>query len=335
MTSWVGVELRHLAALAAVAQEESFRGAADRLGYVQSAVSQRISQLELAVGARLVERSRGHKEVRLTEAGKALLRHAERIETHLDAAQVELRGLVEDTRPVALRIGARSGLASRLLPTGLAYLAREAPEIGVELREAHHDTELFAAVDRGELHAAIAELPLAPGPYRWRKLLTDPLVALLPRQSPLRFSSRIPNLAELAANPFIVDSSWRMFELIEAECAAAGLRIEPRYTVMSAGAAQSLVAADLGIAIAPSLDVDLYHPSTAAIDVSSLLPSRTLVCCWSAERSQSPELELFLDAMALAAAPYNLPGEQQLFPPPGAPQRKLPHRALSPVGSLA
>ena len=87
VSEWVGVELRHLAAFAAVAEEQSFRGAADRLGYVQSAVSQRISQLELAVGVRLVERSRGHKEVHLTEAGQALLRHAERIETHLEAAR--------------------------------------------------------------------------------------------------------------------------------------------------------------------------------------------------------------------------------------------------------
>ncbi len=329
VSEWVGVELRHLAAFTAVAEEQSFRGAADRLGYVQSAVSQRISQLELAVGVRLVERSRGHKEVHLTEAGQALLRHAERIETHLEAARLELLGLNENTRPADLRIGARGGLASRLVPAGLAHLFQQEPEIGVELREAQLDGDLFDAVDRGELDAALAELPLDPGPYHSRKLFTDPLVALVPRRSPLRLFTKPPTLAELIAHPFIVDSSWRMFDLVEAECATSGLRIERRYTVTSALAAQSLVAADLGIAIAPRLDVDFTHPNTAGIDISSLLPSRTVVCFWSADRAPSPELDRFLEAMAVVATPYGRPTEQPQLPTTYPKRPPVP--ILSPV----
>ena len=76
---WLGVEVRHLAALRAVAQEGSFGGAALALGYTQSAVSQQIATLERAVGERLVERPGGPRRVSLTEAGVVLLRHAERI----------------------------------------------------------------------------------------------------------------------------------------------------------------------------------------------------------------------------------------------------------------
>src|SRR5207244_10318523 len=78
----LGVELRHLAALEAVARTRSFGGAARELGYTQSAVSQQIAQLEKLVGQRLVERPGGPRRVDLPEAGRLPLRHADSIVAH-------------------------------------------------------------------------------------------------------------------------------------------------------------------------------------------------------------------------------------------------------------
>src|ERR1700742_397259 len=102
---WFGVELRHLAALAAISREGSFRGAADSLGYVQSAVSQQVANLERIVGTRLVERFRGSKEIRLTPEGAILVAHAEQILARLHAARADLEAHAKEDDEESLRIG--------------------------------------------------------------------------------------------------------------------------------------------------------------------------------------------------------------------------------------
>src|SRR3954471_19063549 len=59
LDQWLGVELRHFAALQAIAEEGTFGRAAQRLGYTQSAISQQIATLEKIVGEQLLERPGG------------------------------------------------------------------------------------------------------------------------------------------------------------------------------------------------------------------------------------------------------------------------------------
>src|SRR5687767_6833676 len=101
---WLGVELRHLAALQAIAEEGSFGRAAQRLGYTQSAVSQQLATLERIVGERLVERPGGPRPVSLTAAGELLVRHAEAIVARLEAAQADFEALAAGEAG-ALRVG--------------------------------------------------------------------------------------------------------------------------------------------------------------------------------------------------------------------------------------
>jgi len=303
METWLGVEFRHLAALAAVSETRSFRGAADELGYVQSAVSQQLARLEKLVGARLVERSRGHAQVELTEAGETLLDHAESILSQLSAAQSDLRALREGTGKT-LRVGVIQCLAAYLLPRVLALCASRFPNMRIEVREGLSDLDLFAEVESGELDAAFAELPLEHGPFDSRELMVDPLQLLVQSDSPLARRTATPSLREIAAQPLVANTTWRMNELVEAEMRVAGGQPERSFSASTNAAVQALVGAGLGVAIMPRLAIDPDDPTTEAIDLNGILQPRTLVLYWLRDRHGSEALEAFLDtARSVCAVP--------------------------------
>ena len=97
LMSFDDVEFRHLKALRAVAEEGSFVGAADVLGFSQAAISQQIAGLEKAVGQSLFDRPGGPKPVTLTPAGRLLLTHADAMVDRLTVAERELSDLATGT----------------------------------------------------------------------------------------------------------------------------------------------------------------------------------------------------------------------------------------------
>lgn len=88
--TWQGLELRHLMALRAVAEERSFSAAALRLGYTQSAISNQVRDLERCVGVRLFERKRGSRNIHPTRQGRVLYRYAVAILEHVEHAAAAL-----------------------------------------------------------------------------------------------------------------------------------------------------------------------------------------------------------------------------------------------------
>src|SRR5690242_16001340 len=95
------MELRHLYALLAVADELHFGRAAARVGITQPALSQQIAQLEGLVGSKLCERT---PRVALTPAGKVLTDHARRIIAMVADAESEVRSLGNQARQ-RIRLG--------------------------------------------------------------------------------------------------------------------------------------------------------------------------------------------------------------------------------------
>jgi DNA-binding transcriptional LysR family regulator len=292
-----GIEIRHLAALQAVAEERSFRRAAARLGYVQSAISEQIAALERIVGQRLVERSRGAGPVALTQAGEVLLSHAKAISARLKAAEADL-GALTDGSAGSLRLGIYQSVGARIVPRLLPRYARDWPNVHVLPREAPTDAGLFELVERGELELSFADLPLHPGPFESIDLLTDPYVLLVAAGSPLARAGRPVGLDDLAELPLIGHWTCRVLPRVEAELRAQG--VEPTFVFRSdiTATVQALVGAGVGSAIVPRLTVDERDEAVAVVELAQGMPvhPRVIALFWHRNRYRSPAAIGFVDA---------------------------------------
>jgi molybdate transport repressor ModE-like protein len=290
---WLGVELRHLAALQAIAEEGSFGRAAERLGYTQSAVSQQIAALERIVGQRLLERPGGPRPVSLTEAGELLVRHAAGIVARLHAAHADLTALAEGSAGT-LRVGTYQSVGAKVLPRLLREFVQSWPSVQIQLTEAADDGYLLDQVERGELDVCFVMLPLEEGPFEALELMHDPYVLVVPAGSPLARRKRPPSLREVAGLPLIGFRQCRSLHAVETRFATAGL--EPRIVFRSDdnGTIQGLVAAGVGTALVPLLSVEPEDEAVAVLPLADV-PPRLIGIAWHRDRYRSPAAQAFVE----------------------------------------
>jgi DNA-binding transcriptional LysR family regulator len=288
---WLGVELRHFAALEAVARTRSFGRAARELGYTQSAVSQQIAQLERIVGQRLFHRPGGPRRVEPTEAGLLLLGHADAIVARLDAARADMAALAEGSAGT-LRVGIYQSVGARLLPALVRRFREQWPRVGVRVREESAAADLLRLLEHGELDLTFADLPLREGPFEWAEVLHDPYVLLVSARSELAKLDSAPSLREVAKLPLI---GRRTTEEPERFLAGRVPELNVVFRTDDNGTLGALVAEDLGAAIEPQLVVDPRDEAVRLLPFGSRIPPRTLVLAWHRDRYRSQAAEAFVE----------------------------------------
>ncbi|ADU39326.1 LysR substrate-binding domain-containing protein [Variovorax paradoxus] len=181
------VQLRHLRAFVAVAQERHLARAAARLALSQPAVSKTLSELEAIVGTRLVDRSQaGRRGVQgLTPAGEQLLAHALRVLEALDAS-AEAVAPTAGGRIERLRIGALPSVAPALLPSALARLRDHWPAAQIAVKSAANAV-LLDELRAGELDLVVGRMsdPRLMAGLSFELLYTEPLVFAVRAGHPL------------------------------------------------------------------------------------------------------------------------------------------------------
>jgi DNA-binding transcriptional LysR family regulator len=298
--SWLGVELRHLAALEAVAREGTFGRAAVSLGYTQSAISQQIQTLERLVGERLLERPGGPRAVSLTEAGALLLRHAESIIARLHAAQADMAALSQG-QGGALRIGTFQSVGAKVLPAVMRRFLADWPHVELQLTESASDEDLLRLVERGELELCFAMLPTPDGPFASQELLRDPYVLLVPAEHGLGGDERT-SIAGLGDLTLIGNRACRSTGLAEAELVQRGVGVDVAFRSDDNGTVQGLVGAGFGAALVPLLAVDPNDERVSVLEIEPAIPQRRIALAWHRDRHRSPAARAFAELAAEVCA---------------------------------
>jgi DNA-binding transcriptional LysR family regulator len=218
------------------------------------AASKRISDLEDAVGAELLERhSRG---VTLTLAGQALHRHAQRILADVDHLAADLSDHASGIVGV-VRLVANTSAVTQFLPADLAGFVAAHAGIRIEMDESDSRDAVLAVVDgRADLGIFAERTPslgLQTLPYRRDRLvLVVPAAHLLASRgdaAPLPF-------AEVADLDFVsLPKETSLAQRLAAESAGIGRRLRVRIQVRSFDAMCQMVAAGLGVAVLPEAAV--------------------------------------------------------------------------------
>src|SRR5919112_455952 len=216
------LDVRRMRVLREVAARGSFSAAAESLSFTQSAVSQQVAALEREAGAVLVERSA--RGVRLTDAGEAVVRHAEGILARLAEAESELEAIA-GLRGGRLRLAAFESAAATIMPVAIAQFAKAHPAVELSMGLLEPE-EAVAALRGGDIDLAIT---FGAGKPEDREgdgvvhhhLLEDPMYLVLSKEHPLAHKRGI-RLADLASEPWIggaphcggkplISAGWRPF----------------------------------------------------------------------------------------------------------------------------
>ncbi|MFF4396635.1 LysR family transcriptional regulator [Streptomyces sp. NPDC001480] len=292
-TAWLRVFLE-------VARSGSFTVAARTLGWTQSAVSRQVASLEAALGGTALF-DRLPRGVRLTEAGRALVPHAEAVTESLLGAARELTAL----REVAggrLRFGAFPTADAALVPHTLAAFRARHPHVRVS-REEGLTPALLDRLATGHLDLAIVSttgrVPLDA--YELHHLLDESLYVAVPAGHPLAGAGEVR--LDLLADADWVSGGPRPEGTLLDAALRRGFRPRVAHVVAEWTAKQGYVAAGLGVALVPALAAESVRPDVALLRVlDEGAPARAVYAAAARGRALAPAARAFLTALREAAA---------------------------------
>lgn len=239
-----------------VAEEGSFRRAAERLRMTQPPLSRQIQKLEREIGVLLFDRTQ--RQVELTPAGTVFLAEARRLLALAEAAPGTAR-LVADGRAGTVRIGFTAASGFGFLGRFLNHVEQALPGVELVLREMV-STDQFDNLRSGNLDLALARPPFGDANFASRLVHAEPLVLAVPDDHELATGTDPVPVSVLSGATLLVYSPGqaRYFADLVARV-LAGVAYASAHHLTQVHSMLALVAAGRGLALVPEAASSL-HP---------------------------------------------------------------------------
>ncbi|MGW9029422.1 LysR substrate-binding domain-containing protein [Streptomyces sp. NPDC055722] len=294
------MELRNIEAFIAVAEELSFRRAAERLHMAQPPLSQQIKRLERDVGAILLHRTTRH--VALTPAGKAFLNEARRTVHSVHAAGRAARETAAGKASVV-----RFGFGGPASPEVLMLLTRmyrtRRPDVRLEVVGPLYAVEVVEQLNRDEIDAGLLRLPVrGSSRIAVREIVRHTMAVALPADHPLADRPHV-GLAELRDEPVIgypTDRGGTVPTLIQGAFLSHGINPHVAQVAPDVHTVLSLVGAGVGIGFAPMSAGHIQLPGVVLVPVPDI-PPIPLALAWR-EDDTNPALMSLVELLDEASA---------------------------------
>lgn len=288
------VDLQSLRLFKVVADTENIAKAAEREHIAASAISKRMSDLEAALGTKLLHRRR--RGVTLTPAGFSLLLHTSRILDTLEQLEVDLAEYALGVRG-HVRVMANISALVQFLPMDLSSFSSAHESVKIDVTEAS-TPQILSAVADGRTDVGFVWANDFPHGVQSEPYRSDELVLVVPRAHALAHRESVA-FAETLDYEFVglePESGWNLY--LERALMTKRTQLKVRIRVPSFDAALRMVEADLGISVVPLGVIQRSDPAGAlrAIHLLEGWAKRTLRMCYKGfDTTLSPAARLLIE----------------------------------------
>jgi LysR family transcriptional regulator, hydrogen peroxide-inducible genes activator len=287
--------LRQLQYAVAVAEQLSFRRAADRCHVSQPSLSAQLAQLEQALGIQLFERSR--RKVLVTPAGRDLIERARRLLVAADDLVAAGRR-AGDPLAGTIRLGVIPTVAPYLLPTAAPGLRRRFRRLTLAWRE-DRTAALVAALAAGELDGAVVALEADLGEVEHEVIAADPFLLAVGKGHPLARKRTAATVADLRGADVLLLDEGHCFRDQALEVCALARAGEAEFRATSLTTLVQMVAGGTGLTLLPALAArtEAGRGGLHVRPLASARAQRTLALVWRPRSPLAPALRQIAQAL--------------------------------------
>lgn len=275
--------MRHLWLFLAVAEEQHFGRAAQRLGMSQPPLTEQIQTLEAALKVKLFDRNR--RGAQLTPEGAAILPYVRKLVEQMEQLELAVREAAAGQIGL-LTIGAISSAMLEVLPPLLEEFRQSHPGITVAVKEID-SADAVPMLRAGEIDVAFARLDQVDDEQiATTPLEEDRLAVALPKDHRLADATHVP-LASLSQETFVMfarEVSPDYFDSLTAACRAHGFTPRVLHMVRSVASQVAFVGCGQGVALVPYSLRRLAPENVAVLPLEEILNVVTAAMAWNTSR---------------------------------------------------